>query len=411
MPTISAYTAATAVTDDDVFVGNDGATTKKFPATVIKTYMQSGGSATYVVAANNATATIKARADYVCDGTADQTEINTALALGSVQLTDGVYNISAPVTMARAGTRLMGTGMYRDLASGFGGIAYGAGSSLKAVSGFSGTSILRVASGNATYNTSGQTVRDLSINGNSIGSGLIGLHWTAYQGQCDNVEVSGCTGDGIYSEPLAGWDNYDTRFTNIHSSYNTAAGFSYTSADGHLSSSIFHNNGINGIYAAGSSWQITQVHCYANTKEGIVLIGGNTSRTKITNCKVEHSGWHGINHVGSSSGSEGVQIVGCGFSANGEATHNTYGHIALGGPNSFYKGIISGCYFGTSDGATNLPAYALIVADQTRYLACTGNTFGGDNGGSVSAFYGPNATMLSTSRFTGNVGLSDRGTG
>ena len=42
MPTIAQLNggvAATAVTDDDVFVGNDGSTAKTFPATVVKTYM------------------------------------------------------------------------------------------------------------------------------------------------------------------------------------------------------------------------------------------------------------------------------------------------------------------------------------------------------------------------------------
>lgn len=42
MPTIANLNggvAATAVTDDDVFVGNDGSTSKKFPATALKTYV------------------------------------------------------------------------------------------------------------------------------------------------------------------------------------------------------------------------------------------------------------------------------------------------------------------------------------------------------------------------------------
>lgn len=39
MPTIANLTNATAVTDDDEFVGNDGSTGKAFAATVMKTYM------------------------------------------------------------------------------------------------------------------------------------------------------------------------------------------------------------------------------------------------------------------------------------------------------------------------------------------------------------------------------------
>ncbi len=38
MGTISSYTAATAITDDDAFPGNDGSTTKQFAASLFKTY-------------------------------------------------------------------------------------------------------------------------------------------------------------------------------------------------------------------------------------------------------------------------------------------------------------------------------------------------------------------------------------
>ena len=42
MPNISDYPAATTVTDDDVFLGNDGSTTKTFTATVLREYMAIG---------------------------------------------------------------------------------------------------------------------------------------------------------------------------------------------------------------------------------------------------------------------------------------------------------------------------------------------------------------------------------
>lgn len=44
MVAISGLPAATAVTDDDVFVGNDGATTKKFPATAMRSYVKSSAT-------------------------------------------------------------------------------------------------------------------------------------------------------------------------------------------------------------------------------------------------------------------------------------------------------------------------------------------------------------------------------
>lgn len=66
------------------------------------------------VAANNAPDVIKNSADYVCDGTSDQTEINQALASlgdvgGLVQLSAGTFNITGAIAMRRR-TTLFGKG-------------------------------------------------------------------------------------------------------------------------------------------------------------------------------------------------------------------------------------------------------------------------------------------------------------
>ncbi|HSE60678.1 MAG TPA: right-handed parallel beta-helix repeat-containing protein [Candidatus Saccharimonadales bacterium] len=60
--------------------------------------------ATLVVAASNASDSSKAAADYVCDGTGDHTEINTAVAAlpasgGIVQLTEGTYTLGDSITL------------------------------------------------------------------------------------------------------------------------------------------------------------------------------------------------------------------------------------------------------------------------------------------------------------------------
>jgi hypothetical protein len=69
-----------------------------------------------LVAASTAPAAVKAVAEYTCDGTADQTEINAALAAvasaggGLVQLTPGTFNLSATVTPTHGNTILAGSG-------------------------------------------------------------------------------------------------------------------------------------------------------------------------------------------------------------------------------------------------------------------------------------------------------------
>jgi len=72
-------------------------------------------TATIVVAASDASAKSKAQADYVCDGTDDQVEIQAAIdALpasgGKVVLSEGTYNISDTITVASNNITLTGQG-------------------------------------------------------------------------------------------------------------------------------------------------------------------------------------------------------------------------------------------------------------------------------------------------------------
>lgn len=73
-------------------------------------------SATLVVAASNASPRSKLGADYVCDGTADEVEINAAIAAlpssgGKVVLTEGQFNIAAHIiNLAKPNVALVGQG-------------------------------------------------------------------------------------------------------------------------------------------------------------------------------------------------------------------------------------------------------------------------------------------------------------
>ncbi len=72
------------------------------------------GAARFVVGTSKAGWT-SSDCDYLCDGTADQAEINAALAAlprdgGEVILLDGTYNLTGPVDMVQTGTYLRGSG-------------------------------------------------------------------------------------------------------------------------------------------------------------------------------------------------------------------------------------------------------------------------------------------------------------
>lgn len=68
---------------------------------------------TLLIAANDSSAKGKSMADYVCDGTEDESEINAAIALltsgGEVKLLEGTYNITSTINMA-SNIKLSGCG-------------------------------------------------------------------------------------------------------------------------------------------------------------------------------------------------------------------------------------------------------------------------------------------------------------
>jgi hypothetical protein len=76
---------------------------------------KTGGAATFVVAASDASDRVKNQADYVADGTADDVDIQAAIdalpaAGGKVVLSEGLFNISSAINL-RNGTNLEGQGI------------------------------------------------------------------------------------------------------------------------------------------------------------------------------------------------------------------------------------------------------------------------------------------------------------
>lgn len=78
-------------------------------------------AATYIVAASNSVH--KETADYICDGTADEVEINAAIAAlpsggGKVLLLEGTYNISDTITISKENATLEGMGSRNTILNG-----------------------------------------------------------------------------------------------------------------------------------------------------------------------------------------------------------------------------------------------------------------------------------------------------
>jgi hypothetical protein len=115
VPKVTDYAAAAAVTDDDLFYLVDSPSTtptpKKVTAAVAKTYFAAGGAGgvgapgLVYVAAVDAGVGEREAADYLCDGTADDVQIQAAIdavvtaGVGSVLLSTGTFNLAAEVNL------------------------------------------------------------------------------------------------------------------------------------------------------------------------------------------------------------------------------------------------------------------------------------------------------------------------
>lgn len=168
-----------------------------------------------LVAASNADDRIKARADYVCDGTADEEQINDALVAGSifgarVDLSDGWFSIDSPVLVTLDNMSLIGVGKGQPLGS----TPTKGGSLILRSANFVGEAGVIVRPASEERVLYGVTCRDFSIDGLSIGTAADGIIWRAARSTCRNVWISRWTGNGVASSshtfavyPKAAHDN------------------------------------------------------------------------------------------------------------------------------------------------------------------------------------------------------------
>lgn len=303
-------------------------------------------AATFVVAASDAPAKIKAAADYVCDGTADQVEINAALAAlnadwGMVLLTEGTFNVAASVTIQKHSTMLMGhgTGNRSSAAQG------GRGTFIKAATGLT-TAVILVQNATNDHPVYGVTIRDLNVDGNSVGIGVDGIVFKSNQGLLDHVHVHLCTGDGIQLEGYNGDELYDTVVRHCISSHNSGAGLflnTYAADSRVLDCTLYTNSG-DGLKVKAGGCQAVGGQYYNNSGNGLRFDGGG-SFFMLSDVKIENSGEEGIYFNAATTGMEYINIDGCTFRYNGKDQDATYPHIGGAGNQQCSNVNISGCRF------------------------------------------------------------------
>lgn len=271
-------------------------------------------TATKIVAAVNASAQMLAAADYVCDGVADEVQINAALAAlpasgGTVQLSEGTFTLAAGVTFA-AGVRraLRGMGMEATtlVAVNAGGVPINtwlvridgdydevsdltvdgnrannaSATSMVGVESIMGQSALiervrvlnSMAYGIVTSSTAGENgnaiVRDCLLEGC-----VTGILPRAPIGR--PVMVTGCTAKGNTGGGFVCGAG-PVVFSDCQAISNAGAGFTVGVADSRLTNCTAQSNGAYGFNISGANTQLAGCRAISNTSGGFITTGAGT---------------------------------------------------------------------------------------------------------------------------------------
>lgn len=332
---ISALTAVTTPAAADELAVNQSAASKKLALDLLGRYLGKG-QATRVVAASNASSRNQIAADYLCDGTADEVQINAAIADvaafgGKVLLTEGTFTLAAPILLNDHGLILEGVGWGDPV----GWTEDGYGTTLYPAGGFTGGALIVVATGTFASSTpcSACQIRNLMCDGAAgtttpVGSGIDGIQFSGFTGLLQNVRTVFMSGDGVHvsgKTTASTWSTYETRIDGLLTSHNTGRGLFLDSyaEDMQIFGVVSYLNKGTGIEATGSSNQFFGVHTYDNGDGGgtdgtanfNLKIGSSNVRSKFVGCKFEHAeGQYGVRN-------EGWETVfsGCSFHNSGDA--------------------------------------------------------------------------------------------
>lgn len=349
-----------------------------------------GRSATIVVAANDAPDGVKNQADYVCDGTADDVEIQAADAAGArVQLTEGTYNLSTSYIVSDNVTI----------------VGFGRGTTL------TGCSPIITVSG-----VEGVIIANMNLNGASSYAKAIYVE-TAIRPTIDNVHAYGFTDTAFDIESLTANTDDGGIIANCNAYDNTGIGLALGDSGGNaeynvISNSSFSHNSV-GIKIVSNNNTITGTNCdnnilYGywitgarntliggtanhNTYNGIIITGG--ANTNIQGMVVTQNGENGINMGASQSR---LTFTGISVYANGQDSAGTYkdSEIVINRGASALV-FFTNCLIG--DGASAHPNYAIY----SRNAALTQFTITNSliNNGALGLVYQPDGMI-----FTNNMG-------
>lgn len=228
--------------------------------------------------------------DYLCDGTADDVEINAAIQAlpstsGEIVILDGTYNITATIAMNKDNTKLSGNGAATILKRMYDSSANEGVITINATNGGCCVENLQIDGNNATYSSNNNYgIYLTSSNNNTITGNICNNN---YEGIClefsenNTVTRNSCNNnsyDGIY---LYGGDNNTVTGNNCkNNNYSISSyGGNNNTVTGNTS-----NNNVYGIYLYGSENNTVTGNSCNNNNYGIYLISSKNITVTGNTC-------------------------------------------------------------------------------------------------------------------------------
>jgi parallel beta-helix repeat protein len=341
------------------------------------------------------------RADYVCDGTADEVQIQAAIdsinaTSGTVVLLGGGFNIAAPIRMATQGISLIGQGPVQSLlyrgyneATNSSGLIY-------ITAAYTSVENMAIDGGRAVYTSTDNHSIYTFANLTNLFFSKLNLTQTRGSGiylSATTVNSKTSVSDCIASKNGEGFYNNGAdyvSFTRCQGIANTAHGFYVVSGDYINMLDCFATlNGSDGIYlGTGTGSKAVECLSTSNTNLGFYMLctngiieacaavsnTGHGMRVSGTNCIINDNYIAG-NDVGIylDGTDDYIQITSNTLSAN----INNTGAISVGSGNDYIR-IQNNVIIGQTTGPG-------ITATSSDYLVIQGNSFAGNYKNALSA--------------------------
>lgn len=315
-----------------------------------------GRGAAYVVASANATDIVKAQADFVCDGVADDVQIQAAvdaLSIGSrtVVILAGTYNTVATVT-ASNNTVLVGAGMANTIIKGSTAVLLDVGGAcLIRDIGFDGestsTSPIRIMAGS----------NDSILERVWVDKPAAGGSCLTFAGTSDRLSIVQCEFDG---DSVASYG------------ITTTGGILDTKNDLVIDRCYVHDVG-DGIYTHRAYYtRISNCKISSCSSRG-VYAPAYSQHVTVANCRIDSCGGTGLRFCDDYALATGNTVSGCG--SHGILLCSGYYQEALGNQvTACGKGISVGCYY--SSGGYQTVANNICYNNSQDGIAVLGSTGG-----------------------------------